>query len=422
MSATDSTDSARPAPTAPSARIESLDVVRGVALLGILLLNILYGLPGLSYFTPVADGALSGINFAAFVTVETLFEGVMRGLFSMLFGAGVALFADGRGAGPYYRRQVLLLGFGVFNALVLMFSGDILVTYALAGFILYFARNWRPRTLLIVAGVVYLWLGLLYGGLFSAASYIDQQAGADQVSAAPAPPSVAPMEEALSFLDPSPEELENEVVAHTAPYGEAFFANLDEVVGMWVAALPWTLFWDALACMLVGMALYRAGVLRGAKSERYYVRLAAWGIAVGLTVNVLEVAMRVSTDFGLAWSPMITTPTYDIGRVATALGYVGLLMLVCQRGLLPRVRHALAAVGRMALTNYLMHSLFFLLIFHHSVGLGLWNRLERAELYLVVFAIWAFQIAFSLWWMGRYRFWPMEWVWRVLTYGRLPSR
>ena len=407
-------------PTAPSQRIESLDVVRGVALLGILLLNILYGLTGLSYFTPVADNAMTGINFATFVTVETLFEGVMRGLFSMLFGAGVALFADGRGAGPYYRRQALLLGFGVFNALVLMFSGDILVTYALAGFILYFARNWRPRTLLIVAGIVYLWLGLVYGGLFSAASYLDQQAESGQITDAAPPPSAAPMEEALSFLKPSPEELESEIVAHTAPYGEAFFANLDEVVGMWVAALPWTLFWDALACMLVGMALYRTGVLRGTKSERYYVHLAVWGVAIGLAVNVLEVAMRISTDFGLAWSPMITTPTYDIGRVATALGYIGLVMLVCQRGLLPRVRHALSAVGRMALTNYLMHSLFFLLIFHHSVGLGLWNRLERAELYLVVFAIWAFQIAFSLWWMGRYRFGPMEWLWRVLTYGRLP--
>ena len=288
------TDSVRPAPTAPSARIESLDVVRGVALLGILLLNILYGLPGLSYFTPVADNALSGINFAAFVTVETLFEGVMRGLFSMLFGAGVALFADGRGAGPYYRRQALLLGFGVFNALVLMFAGDILVTYALAGFILYFARKWRPRTLLIVAGVVYLWLGLVYSGLFSAASYLDQRADADQASEAAPPPSAAPMEDALSFLDPSPEELQNELVAHTAPYGEAFVANLDEVVGMWLAALPWTLFWDALACMLVGMALYRTGVLRGTKSERFYARLGAWGVAIGLTVNVLEVAMRVS--------------------------------------------------------------------------------------------------------------------------------
>ena len=414
------TDSVRPAPTAPSARIESLDVVRGVALLGILLLNILYGLPGLSYFTPVADNALGGINFAAFVTVETLFEGVMRGLFSMLFGAGVALFADGRGAGPYYRRQALLLGFGVFNALVLMFAGDILVTYALAGFILYFARKWRPCTLLIVAGVVYLWLGLVYSGLFSAASYLDQRADADQASEAAPPPSAAPMEDALSFLDPSPEELQNELAAHTAPYAEAFVANLDEVVGMWLAALPWTLFWDALACMLVGMALYRTGVLRGTKSERFYVRLGAWGVAIGLTVNALEVAMRVSNDFGLAWSPMITTPTYDIGRVATALGYIGLVMLVCQRGWLPRVRRALSAVGRMALTNYLMHSLFFLLIFHHSVGLGLWNRLERAELYLVVFAIWAFQIAFSLWWMGRYRFGPMEWLWRVLTYGRLP--
>ena len=244
------TESSRPAPTAPSSRIESLDVVRGVALLGILLLNILYGLPGLSYFTPVADNALGGINFAAFVTVETLFEGVMRGLFSMLFGAGVALFADGRGPGPYYRRQALLLGFGLLNALVLMFSGDILVTYALAGFILYFARNWRPRTLLIVAGVVYLWLGLVYGGLFSAASYLDQ-AGSDQASTTAPPPSAAPMEEALSFLDPSPEELENEVVAHTAPYGEAFLANLDEVVGMWLAALPW----DAVlgrACLHVG--------------------------------------------------------------------------------------------------------------------------------------------------------------------------
>ena len=368
-------------------------------------------MPGLSYFTPVADNALSGINFAAFVTVETLFEGAMRGLFSMLFGAGVALFADGRGAGPYYRRQVLLLGFGLLNGLVLLFSGDILVTYALAGFVLYLVRNWRPRSLLIAAGIVYLWLALLYGGLFSAIAFPGEQ---------PVDPGApTPWEEAVRFLDPSEEDLERERIAHEAPYGVAFFANLEIVVGMWRDALPWTMFWDAFACMLVGMALYRSGVLRGAMSERGYARLAVWGLAIGLSVNVLEVVMRIRTDFGLLWSPLITTPTYDIGRVATALGYIGLIMLVCQRGMLSRTRHALAAVGRMALTNYLMHSVLFLLLFH-SVGFGLWNRLERAELHLVVFAIWAFQIASSVWWMGRYRFGPMEWLWRALTYGRLP--
>ena len=98
---------------------------------------------------------------------------------------------------------------------------------------------------------------------------------------------------------------------------------------------------------------------------------------------------------------------------------LGLVMLVCQRAMWAAVRRALAAVGRMALTNYLMQSLICLFVFH-EIGLGWWNELERYQLYLVVAAVWAFQVAFSIAWMKRYRFGPMEWLWRALTYGRLP--
>ena len=144
---------ARAAPVAPGDRIEALDVLRGFALLGILLLNIIgFGLPFLSYLNPAADGATSGVNFGVYVTVELFFEGALRALFSMLFGAGVILFSSGKGAGPYYRRQLLLLLFGLFDAFVLLWSGDILVPYALAGLVLYLVRNWRPRSLYIAAG------------------------------------------------------------------------------------------------------------------------------------------------------------------------------------------------------------------------------------------------------------------------------
>ena len=416
-----------PTPVSPSQRIEALDVLRGIALLGILLLNILaFGLPGEAYFSPAVDGALSGVNFAAFATVEVCFEGVMRALFSMLFGAGVVMLAEGRGAGPYYRRQVLLLGFGLLNAFALLFSGDILVTYALAGLVLYPVRSWPPRRLLIAAGLVFVWLGIVYGSLFAAVGSPPSHAVGATAAAGTGAPSSPDRHAALTlrqeverYLEPSREDLERDALAHTAPYPIAFAANAENVVETWTGAMPWTMFWDALGCMLLGMALYRAGWLQAKRPDRDYAVLVACGLVVGLGVNGTELAMRLATDLGMQWTPAITTPTYDIGRVATALGYLALVMLACRRGLVPRLRHALAPVGRMALTNYLMQSAICLIVFH-GLGFGLWNRLDRAELYLVVAAIWAFQIAFSRWWLRRHRFGPAEWLWRALTYGRLP--
>ena len=419
---------ARAAPVAPGDRIEALDVLRGFALLGILLLNIIgFGLPFVSYLTPAADGATSGVNFGVYVTVDVFFEGALRALFSMLFGAGVCLFAAGRGAGPYYRRQLLLLLFGLFDAFVLLWSGDILVPYALAGLILYLARNWRPRSLYIASGVVFTYLALLYCVVLVSFGFLQNEVGEIQARVA-AGETVAPSERALlaQYADmaftvhPPPEEIAREVASWRGTYAESFAANAAGLLGTtYPTNLPVVVFWDALAGMLLGMALFRAGILQAQRSARFYGVLAVAGLTVGLAVNVAEVGLRSGTGFDAQWLPSFSSPLYDVGRIAMGLGYLGLIMLACQRGLWAATRRALAAVGRMALTNYLMQSLICLFVFH-EIGLGWWNELERYQLYFVVAAVWAFQVAFSVAWMRRYRFGPMEWLWRALTYGRLP--
>ena len=401
-----------PAPVAPSGRIESIDVVRGFALLGILLLNILgFGLPFRAYFDPSVDGAVSGIDFGVYAGVELFAEGAMRALFSMLFGAGVAILATGaraKSAGIYYRRQLLLLAFGLFDAFVLLWVGDILVPYALAGLVLYLCRNWRPGALLASAALVFLYLAAACGGMFfilSVPAFTDDAAALEawrQTKAAFTPTEAALAAERIKF---------------EGAYPEAFVANARAVLTTYAQGLPLFIFWDALACMLLGMALYKTGVLQGQRSLRFYVVLAICGFGVGLAVNAFEVTMKVSSGFDLRWVSGASVPTNDLGRVSMGLGYASLVMIVCARGWLARVRYGLAAAGRMALSNYILQSVFGLVLFH-DFGFGLWNELSRSELYVIVLAQWAVMSEFSIWWLRRFRFGPLEWLWRSLTYGR----
>ena len=404
---------ARPAPIAPSVRIESIDVVRGFALLGILLLNILgFALPFRAYFDPSVDGAVAGIDFGVYVGVELFAEGAMRALFSMLFGAGVAILATGaraKGAGVYYRRQLLLLAIGLVDAFVLLWTGDILVVYALAGLVLYLCRNWSPRALLTSAVLVFAYLATATGSMFLALSL---PAFTDD------PNALTAYRETKAAFVPTEAALALETLKFEGGYAAAFGANARELVGLYTQALPFFLLWDAIACMLLGMALYKSGVLRGERSLRFYVVLAVCGFGVGLTVNAFEVAMKVGSGFDLKWVSGASVPTNDLGRVAMGLGYAALVMIVCTKGWLARVRYGLAAAGRMALSNYILQSVFGLVLFH-DFGLGLWNEVPRHQLYIIVLAQWAVMIEFSIWWLRRFAFGPLEWLWRCLTYGRL---
>jgi uncharacterized protein len=416
-------------PVGDSQRIESLDVLRGFALLGILLMNIVgFGLPAAAYSNPVV-GIVTGADLWVWAGMELFAEGAMRCLFSILFGAGVVLFTTGeksKSAGLHYKRTFWLLVFGLVDGYLLLWNGDVLITYALAGAVLFWVRDTQPGRLLLTTGVLIVFMSLSYGAMQYGLGLAKQ--AADEVERSDVPQSLSAdvldgAEQWYSFAgdySPTPEEREAELAQRRESYGSAFLWNAEQTNGMLMFVLPVIMFWDALAMMLLGMALYKYGVLQGSRSPTFYWRLMFTGFAVGLSVNALEVSRAIGDDFALLSVFAQTQASYHVGRVGLAMGYIGLLMLLIQKDVLGALRARLAAVGRMALSNYLMHSVICMFVFT-GAGFGLVGELTRAQLYIVVVAIWALQLTVSPWWLGRYRFGPLEWLWRGLTYGRYPA-
>ena len=397
-------------PIAEPDRIQSLDVLRGFALLGILTLNILgFGLHSAGYFSPLIGlGETESsrlINLSVWGGVSVFFEGALRCLFSMLFGAGVVLFTASRSKASslYFKRNFWLLAFGLFDAYVLLWVGDILIVYALCGGLLYFFRNMSPRGLIVVATVL-----LLLMSAFNTASgfFFSEARETGDVA----------WTEFSRDLIPSEEAYEQQLAERRHGYFAAARFNAREMTEVLVQVIPMFLFWDALAMMLIGMAAFKLGVLDASWPASRYVKLAGIGFGLGLAANLYELWLSVEAEYDLLVTFPFFQPTYHVGRLGMALGYLGVVMLVCKRGMFPRARRSLAAVGRLALTNYLMQSLIGLVLFT-GFGFALVGELERWQLYPVVLAIWALQLWFSPWWLDRHRFGPLEWLWRSLTYG-----
>ncbi|HUG45977.1 MAG TPA: DUF418 domain-containing protein [Sphingomicrobium sp.] len=413
---------------APTARrIESLDFVRGVALFGILLMNIVAMGLGPAYDDPTVAGGDTGINLWTWFVLNVGIEGTQRALFSILFGAGVILLssrleATGRpdSADVFFRRNLLLVGFGLFNAWILLWEGDILFYYGVTALFLYAFRKLPGRTLLAL-GVGSLLLGAAWNALDASNSRgaFQQFQAASQVTAAE---RTAEQKKAIeSWVEkerefrPAPEAYAEIREANSASYWSA----LQSRAGLIAHFQSWWLyryFFDIFGMMMIGMALFRLGVLTLEVKTHTYAAMMAGGYAIGLTGNIAEARWIMSNDFSmLAYHQAAIS--YDVSRLAMTMGHLGLLMLFLRSGVLPRLRQAMAAVGRMALTNYLAHSVVALVLF---VFLGLWGALERHQLYYIVFAVWAVQIVVSPIWLRHFQFGPAEWLWRYLTYGKKP--
>ena len=176
--------------------------------------------------------------------------------------------------------------------------------------------------------------------------------------------------------------------------------------------------WDVLSMMLLGIALFKLNILSGEKSYRFYGLMVLLGYVVGLTTNYFEVTTIMWDDFSfLAFSK--TNVSYDLGRIGMAIGHIGLIMMFAKLPVLNWLKLRIAAVGKMALTNYIMHSLICMIIFS-GVGFGLFGKLQRYELYYIVFAIWIFQLIVSPIWLKYFHFGPIEWLWRRLSYQYKP--
>ncbi len=433
------TPHAASAPTPPSERIFALDTIRGFAVLGILLMNIIgFGLTDPAYTTPTAlVGGNEGINLWAWIAQMFYFEGTMRGLFTLLFGAGAVLYLtrlDRAGLGLeaahlYFRRNLWLVVFGLFNAWILLWSGDILYFYGLAALILFAFSRLPVRALLLWAA-----LFLSIPPIAGARDYLEFTQAQAQA------PALLTMEKAGKPLTKAQQgqlELYREIVTGTQPDPERVAkANQRMRAGYGTAAgrvrgHAWHMeteffarfgLWECLGMMLVGMALFKSGALTLGWSNRAYWTMLAVGYGFGLTVNALEIRHVLSTNFAPAAALLPWTLTYDLGRIPTTFGHVALAMLLVRSGWCRGLLERFAATGRMALSNYLAQSVICLFLFT-GLGLGLFGQLQRYQLYYVVFAIWAVQLAWSPWWLARYRYGPMEWLWRSLTrWQRQPMR
>ncbi|MDG2250285.1 MAG: DUF418 domain-containing protein [Gammaproteobacteria bacterium] len=419
-------------PVTEKQRIRSIDTLRGLALLGILLLNIItFANPFAAYYDPRVDGADSGLNLAVAMAVDIWFEGSFRAIFSMLFGAGLLIFIDKPSVDAnvtkslYYRRTVLLVGFGLFNSYFLLWAGDILYAYGMTGLLLYFFRDFPARKLAQFAALILLLLGLLHIGSHFAgrAIYAEYQT----VISLPADSEIsADQQQILDNWDlfqrqqfAAPDQVAEQIEARQSGYINNFLVTAEINIAFQGVIFLLNNLWDAGAMMLLGMAFMKWKILDASRSMSFYLKMTAIGFGVGLTINTWEVVTYVSSGFEPFWAAA-ARPSYDVGRMAMALGYIGLVMIICKLDILVWLRYALARVGQMALTNYLSQSLICNIIFM-GFGFGLFAQLERFEIYYVVFGVWVFQILFSVYWLKHYRYGPAEWLWRSLTYKKKQS-
>lgn len=396
------------APVSSDERLVTLDVLRGIALLGVVVANAWYWFSGLFVrFAELGPRLRSltpdGVTYQA---ITLLVNGKAIAVFSFLFGMGLAIQAaraERRGASVaplYARRMAVLLAIGMTHG-VLIWFGDILMAYALLGLLLLLCRKWSDRALLSAAAVLLVVLPI------ALAAWSAMQTGAP---AGPAPDAAkiaaenAATIDALRSLDPA-----RIIPVNVKHYRETFFS------ASWQHVYP-----PIFGLFLLGLWAGRRRVFEDVRAHAAgFRRVAAWGLGVGMAASLVFLAFRLRL-LGIDPASPWFRPAFATLRVLSteplAAGYVAATVLLLERPAWRARLAAFAPVGRMALTNYLAQSVVCIAVFY---GGGLIGRVGLAPAVGIAVAIFAAQMAWSAWWLARFHFGPAEWLWRSLTYGRL---
>jgi uncharacterized protein len=402
----------------PPGRIATLDIVRGVAVMGILAMNILaFAMPGAAYLNPMAYGTQGPADIASWVLSFIFIDGKMRGLFSFLFGASLLLVveraeaAGESGANVHYRRMVWLLVFGLIH-FYLIWWGDILSLYAPVGMVAFLFRRWTVRQLVPTAIFLLLLQTLLFSG-FALSLYQQAAAAAAPHASAAAMTEWADTQLGLGVYPPG--RLQAVLALYRGSYaGIVQFTVAHE----WRQPLDslWQVGAETLGYMLLGMAALKSGFLTGAWSNRAYRRVMALGFGIGVPAYAglawvivhdgFHVPMLIAAGFAA------TVPFRPAMIVATA----ALVILATRGGGALTVR--IAAAGRAAFTNYLGTSLIMTTLFY-GYGFGLYGHLRRVELWIPVVAMWAVMLLWSKPWLDRFSYGPFEWLWRSLARAKM---
>jgi len=388
-------------------RIHSLDLLRGFAVLGILIMNITsFSQISMAYMNPTIGAGLEGYNqyFHGFnyIFADTRFMSI----FSMLFGAGVVLFtqrieAKGkRVAALHYKRMFWLLLFGLIHA-YFIWVGDILVTYAICGSLVFFFRKKSIRTLFIMAVILFLIpISLKF------MTYYGMPADA--------------LESTFAFFHPSAEQIASQTQAMRGSYLEQMPLRVEDAIQIQTLVFMIEMFWRASAMMLLGMILYRKGILSAEKSTAYYKKLMWVGFVPGLILSGIGLSQVYASEWNAAYVMNIGANYKFVSGLFMALGYIGLVIWCYKKGIFKKFQNRLRATGRMAFTNYIGMSVICTLLFNGH-GLGLFGTLDRLQQFLIVISVWVLILIISPLVLKNYRLGPLERLWRKLTYFSLKN-
>jgi len=394
-------------PLEKTERIISLDLLRGLAVLGILVMNIQsFSMPTAAYINPTAYGDLSGVNRWVWILSHLLASGKFMSIFSMLFGAGILLFthrAEQKGfnsAALHYRRMGWLLLFGLMHA-YLLWTGDILVSYSICGMLVFLFRNKRPAILIRIAFTFFL-VPMLLDSLFAwSILYWPREA----------------MQSTMERWLPGAESIQHHLDIYRRGWMEQMELRVPGSIFMQSGYFMMRSFWQVTALMLLGIALFKWEVLSAGRSSRFYLRMALIGLVSGYLLSGLGVWLNFKMHWNMEFSMFLGAQFNYVGSLFVALGYTGVVMLVCKSEFMHGLKNVLSSVGRMAFTNYILMTLVCTLLFYGH-GWGLYGSVERKIQVLIVLAIWVLILIISPLWLKRFRFGPLESLWRSLTYWK----
>lgn len=387
-------------------RIVLLDALRGLGVLGILLCNA----PDFAVAPPIAESAANwphgtgAATLSVWVVTQWLFQRKFVVLFAMLFGVSLFLVggerSDRERGGLLRKRLAWMVLFGVLHGFAIWF-GDVLLSYALAGFAVMLCRSWTPHRLIRTGVTIWTFVSLLVlaGAIAMAILQRDEAKAIIEAAKQVAQAKAAEVQYSGTFV---------QSLLQTAKDRLAFLSG-EPIIFVMTSSL-----------MMIGLGCFKAGVFTGEVSDRTYRKLIVAGLACSALVGGLFLAQAL---LGLPKSlGVISTAIQWMVAPVTTLAYVALMVFAFRSKAWSVVPKVLAPVGQMAFTNYLAQSLIMTAIFYGGRGLNLHGEVDRPGLAAIVVGVWIVQILWSRWWMDRFEMGPLEWVWRRLYRGPTPLR
>jgi len=383
-------------------RIHALDLLRGFALLGILIMNIIsFSNIGTGYINPTIGAGIEGINGWIYNWSYLFADMRFMSLFSILFGAGVVLFSNNikqKGLTPWkyhYRRMFFLIIFGFIHA-YLIWMGDILVAYAVCGSITFLFRNKSPKTLFIISGIFFV--------VPMALSIMNYAFSPSEI-----------LNETFAFWSPTQQSIENEIASYTGSYLDQMPYRIQGAIELQTIYFIFENSWHVLSMMLLGMGLYKLDILSALKENSFYKKLFFITFTLGTLISGFGLYEAYSKEWNGVWYMTLGHQYNYLGSLFIALAYVGLVMMWHKSNILNGLKQRLQSVGRLAFTNYILQSVICTLIFYGH-GLGLFGTMNRLQQLGIVLSVWLVLLFISPLILKKYRQGPLESLWRKLTY------